>query len=92
VGHHAPVDRADFARIIRDPGSVTMSPDHRYRCAALLKYMSTEHVMRPYPFARRGVLNVKVGAPVWNAEEVERYFAEGDKHVNALAERLLFPS
>lgn len=89
VGHRAPRDRDDFARIVRDPGSVTMDPDHRYRCAALLKYMSTEHVMRPYPYAQRGILNVSVGAPVWNRKEVERYFANGDLHVQALADRLL---
>jgi hypothetical protein len=91
VGHFTPRNREHYEEIIRNPSNVKMPDTHRLLCAALLKYMSTDEVMRPYQYARRGVTNADVGLPDWRLELVEQYFAQGDMYVSLLADDFGFP-
>lgn len=90
VGHRAPRDRSHFEAIIRDPMLVTTDAEYAKRCAGLLKYLSTDNVMRPCAYVRRGLLAVDVGAPVWQMDAVERFMREGDPYVAALADDFMF--
>ncbi|MEL7012933.1 MAG: hypothetical protein AAFO72_06600 [Pseudomonadota bacterium] len=90
VDHVMPRDRAHYEQIIRDPSIVTMPTHHQRRCAALLKYLSTPEVMRPYPFAECEITNAYVGPPVLNEAEVERYLRDGDTTAEVLARELNF--
>lgn len=90
VGFQAPRDRKHFEEIIRNPTIVPNAPELRRRSIALLKYLSTTDVMRPYQYVERGLVNVDVGPPVWRPDDVNAYLEDGDPFVEALADDFLF--
>ncbi|MEM6774361.1 MAG: hypothetical protein AAF640_05910 [Pseudomonadota bacterium] len=90
VGHLSPQDRRHYESMICAPVGLAMPPDHQRKCAALLAYLATKEVMRPYPFIQTGITNAFVGAPRVNWDEVERYFSSGDPDVESLAREFNF--
>ncbi|MGE3564282.1 MAG: hypothetical protein AB7J73_00050 [Gammaproteobacteria bacterium] len=89
VGVIAPRDRDDYARMLRDPKSVTLPDGYAERCAMLLKYTASDEVMIPYEYSARPLTNAPFGPPFWRMERVERFIADGDPSLDFAATKFL---
>ena len=91
VGHLSPHDREDYEAMIIEPAKIPYRDDeYQKKCAALLNYLSTDEVMRPYPYFQVSATNAFVGAPLVNWIEIEKYFQFGDVNVEKLAREFSF--
>jgi hypothetical protein len=82
IGFPAPVNRDDYARILGDPRSVKLPENFPEKCALLLKYTGSSEVMVPYEYCARPVTNETFGPSYWYMDQVKRFIAEGDPHID----------
>jgi capsular polysaccharide export protein len=89
----SPVDRDDYARMIRQPEAISAPPGYAERCALLSRYLATDEIMIPYPYARIPVLAPKAGQkptlPGWNTAIVQEYLRSGDPHLDRIVSMCL---
>ena len=88
VGHHQPIDRRDFAKLVCSARSIKPNPDTRSRCMALIEYLRSEKVATPYRYTVREVTNKVARQHGWLQEDLSRYHRDGDKYVEMLAGRI----
>ena len=85
-----PRNRAEYERMIRDPGALRVSPEVRENAALLIKYTSTDEIVIPYGYANMPYLRgVDAGAIRWNMETVAAYIEHGDPYISELARRCM---
>ena len=85
----SPKDRSDYKRFFAEAGSFKVSEEHRRQCALLIHFLSTEEIMIPFPYARLPVRHRERGPKEWRMDEVERFFSDGDRHIDRITARCL---
>lgn len=88
LGHIVPQSRDHYAALLRFETEPQGAPDMRARAALWLDYMSNGRFALDYRYHERPVTNKVVYPPLWIAEDLERYFEQGDPHVLELAGRI----
>lgn len=84
----SPDDRDDYVRLIRNPSLAKMPANYARRCALLSKYLASDEVMIPFPYATMPVLAPQDGSkpmlPSWRDERVRAFLEEGDSHLDRI--------
>lgn len=82
-----PKTRADYEKILTGRKRFTPEKNIPGLCAGLIDYISTTEVSIPYEYSRRYASNKKLRVPKMRMDLVERYFRDGDEHVEEMANR-----
>lgn len=88
IGFPVPRDRSDYEYMIKHPKAVILPERYKERCALLLKYTSTDEVMVPYDYAARPLTNAPFGPPYWYMDQVRKFLADGDPHIDYASSRI----
>jgi capsular polysaccharide export protein len=85
----APTDRKDYRRFFLRPKDFRVDEAFKRRCALLIHYLSTEEIMTPFRYAHMPVRHRGSGAKEWRVDQVERFFQEGDAHIDRITAKCL---
>jgi len=86
IGFSAPKNKDDYEKLLCHPKAVAKPVNCEERCVDLLRYMASDEILVPYHFYRRSTTNAFI-IPKWYSDDLETYYAEGNKHVDLLARR-----
>ena len=89
INFYVPVNREDYQARVRNPEMHCSCEDLSQRCADLIRYLSTEDIMIPYPYAVMPLRHIDNSPREWIPEELDRYFEQGDPNIDRIVERAL---
>ena len=82
-------DREDYAHMLRTASCPAPTQEEQDMAAGMIKFSKEGHMVTPYPYSFFSASNDFRSIPYYDDAAVERYFAEGDPHIEHIVDQIL---